>query len=93
MLVGTALLVGLFTKWAAFCGALMNLNFILAGSTSANGYMLAMEAALVFAGPGVSFYGLDTFILPYLRTLIATKVLHRATTPSPIFTPAPQLVG
>ena len=56
---------------AAFWGAFMNLAFILAGSTSSNGYMLAAEAMMVFAGLGVSFYGLDTFVLPYLR-----KMLH-----------------
>src|SRR5215212_9689145 len=93
VLVGLALLVGLFTKWAAFWGAVMNLSFILAGSTSANGYMLAMEATMVFAGLGVSFYGLDTFVLPYLRKLIAAKVLHTAPAPQPTFTPATKPVG
>jgi thiosulfate dehydrogenase [quinone] large subunit len=93
LLVGLALLVGLFTKWAAFWGAVMNLSFILAGSTSANGYMLAMEVALLFAGLGVSFYGLDTFVLPYLRKLIAAKVLHTAPAPQPTFTPATKPVG
>lgn len=93
VLVGIALLVGLFTKWAAFWGAVMNLNFILAGTTSSNGYMLALEATMLFAGLGVSFYGLDTFVLPYLRKLIATKVLHAAPPASPTFTPAPKPVS
>jgi thiosulfate dehydrogenase [quinone] large subunit len=93
VLIGAALLLGLFTKWAAFWGAFMNLNFILAGSTSANGYMMALEVGLVFAGLGVSFYGLDTFVLPALRKLLTTKVLHQAPAPKPSFTQAPHPVG
>jgi thiosulfate dehydrogenase [quinone] large subunit len=83
LLVGLALLVGLFTKWAVFWGAVMNLAFLLAGSTSSNGYMLTAEMAMLFGGLGVSFYGLDTFVLPYLRKLIDTKVLHRVPVVAP----------
>jgi thiosulfate dehydrogenase [quinone] large subunit len=82
ILVGAALIVGIFTKWAAFWGAVMNLAFILAGSTSSNGYMVVAEVAMVFAGLGVSFYGLDTFVLPYLRKLLATW-LHTTHQPTP----------
>ncbi len=84
LLIGLALLVGLFTKWAAFWGAFMNLNFLLAGTTSSNSYMLALEAGMLFAGLGVSFYGLDTFVLPVLR-----KALDRR--PQPGTTPKPTL--
>jgi thiosulfate dehydrogenase [quinone] large subunit len=86
VLVGLALLLGIFTKWAAFWGGLMNLAFLLAGSTSANGYMLTMEVAMVFGGLGVSFYGLDTIVLPYLRKLLSERT-HRAVRPTPILKP------
>jgi thiosulfate dehydrogenase [quinone] large subunit len=76
ILIGAALIVGIFTKWAAFWGAFMNLAFILAGSTSSNGYMAVGEVAMVFAGLGVSFYGLDTFVLPFLRRVIVNGLLH-----------------
>ena len=86
ILVGLALLVGLFTKWAAFWGGIMNLAFLLAGSTSANGYMLVMEVAMVFGGLGVSFYGLDTFVLPYLKKLLSERT-HHAARPTPTLKP------
>jgi thiosulfate dehydrogenase (quinone) large subunit len=86
VLVGLALLVGIFTKWAAFWGAVMNLAFLLAGSTSANGYMLMMEAAMVFGGLGVSFYGLDTVVLPYLKKQL-TERTHREARPTPTLKP------
>ena len=86
VLVGLALLLGIFTKWAAFWGGLMNLAFLLAGSTSANGYMLTMEVAMVFGGLGVSFYGLDTIVLPYLRKLLSERT-HRAVRPTPTLKP------
>lgn len=86
ILVGVALLVGLFTKWAAFWGAMMNLAFLLAGSTSSNGYMLVMEVAMVFGGLGVSFYGLDTFVLPYLKKLLSART-HHEVRPTPTLKP------
>ena len=90
VLVGLALLVGIFTKWAAFWGGLMNLAFLLAGSTSANGYMLTMEVAMVFGGLGVSFYGLDTIVLPYLRKLISERTHHDVRAPPPRPPPPPR---
>ena len=86
VLIGVALILGLFTKWAAFWGAFMNLNFILAGSTSANGWMAVGEVALLFAGLGVSFYGLDTFVLPALRKLVVRRA-------APALAPAPTPVA
>jgi thiosulfate dehydrogenase [quinone] large subunit len=81
VLVGLALVLGLFTKWAAFWGALMNLNFLLAGSTSSNGYMLTAEMAMLFGGLGVSFYGLDTFVLPFAKKQML-RVVGKAPAPA-----------
>ncbi|HMA33709.1 MAG TPA: hypothetical protein VKY74_04445 [Chloroflexia bacterium] len=67
-MIGIALVLGLFTKWTAFAGALMNLNYRFAGS--ANGYMLIAEPAMVFGGAGVAYYRLDHFLLPYLQHLL-----------------------
>ena len=90
VLVGLALILGLFTKWAAFWGALMNLSFILAGSTSSNGYMLTSEVAMLFGGKGVSYYGLDTFVLPFLKKQ-AQRVFGKA--PAPALAPETQAVS
>ena len=70
LLVGIALVLGLFTKWAAFWGAFMNLNYVLAGSASANGYMLVADVCMLFAGAGLTYYALDRFVLPFLERLL-----------------------
>ncbi len=91
-LVGVALIIGLFSKWAAFWGLTMNLAFYLAGSTSSNGYMMVAEMAMLFGGLGVSFYGLDTYVLPFLKKEVL-HLLHKDTAPTPVLNPQPQPVS
>jgi thiosulfate dehydrogenase [quinone] large subunit len=76
VLVGIALIVGLFTNFAALMGIVMNLSYLFAGSISKNPQMLLAEVALVFAGLAASYYGIDRFLAPYLR-----KQLSWARTP------------
>jgi thiosulfate dehydrogenase [quinone] large subunit len=90
VLVGVALLLGLFSKWAAFWGVVMNLSFLLAGTTSSNGYMLAAQMAMLFGGLGVSFYGLDTFVLPFAKKQLL-RVFGKA--PAPALAPETQAVS
>ena len=92
LLVGLALIIGLFSKWAAFWGLTMNLAFYLAGSTSSNGYMMVAEMAMLFGGLGVSFYGLDTIVLPYLKKQIL-HLLHKDIAPTPTLTPQPRPIA
>ncbi len=82
--VGVLLVLGLFTKWAAFLGAMMNLNYIFAGSTSANGYMLFLETALVFGGLGVAYYGIDRFVMPYLQHFFAPAPPRKSLAARPV---------
>lgn len=74
VLVGLALLFGIFTKFAAVNGAIMNIAFLAAGTSSSNPQMLVMQVAMVFAGTGVAYYGLDLFLMPFLK-----KALHLGT--------------
>ncbi len=74
-LVGAALIVGLFTRFAAAMGLTLNLAFMFAGSGGTNVEMAVAETAIVFAGMYASYYGLDTFVLPYLK-----KTFHIGTT-------------
>ena len=83
-LVGLALIFGILTKFAAFWGAVMNLAFLGAGISSANPQMLAIEAAMVFAGAGVAFYGIDHFLMPYLKETLHIGTPVKATQPSTI---------
>src|SRR5690554_7523984 len=68
VLVGVALIVGVFTTFAALMGAFMNLNFMLAGTLSSNPVMLTLQALIVWAGMAAGYYGLDYFVRPWLRS-------------------------
>ena len=68
LLIGIALIVGLFVGIAAFFAALMNWNFIMAGSASTNGLMLLGAVTLILAWKTAGYYGLDRFALPRLGT-------------------------
>jgi len=68
LLTGVALFLGLFTGLAAASGALMNWNYIMAGSASLNGILLAIELLLIFAWKTAGWIGFDRDILTYLGT-------------------------
>jgi thiosulfate dehydrogenase [quinone] large subunit len=67
--VAVGLIFGVCTLPAAFFGALMNLNYLLAGSTHASlgPLMLVLELLLLFAGSSAYAYGLDRFLIPRLK--------------------------
>lgn len=67
--VGIALITGVLTLAAAFLGALMNLNFMLAGALGGgeNPIMLVLSGLLLVAGPAAYVYGVDRFLLPALK--------------------------
>jgi len=67
-LVGVGLIVGAFVGIAAFFAALMNWNFIMAGSASSNGLLLVGAILLVLAWKVAGYYGADYFLLPRLGT-------------------------
>lgn len=64
--VGLALLLGLFTGIAAFFGTFMNLNFLFAGTVSANPLMLILQLFLILAWRNAGWIGLDRYLLPAL---------------------------
>ncbi len=65
-LIGVALIIGAFVGLAAFFGALMNWNFIMAGSASTNGFLLLLALLLVLAWKIAGYYGADYFLLRWL---------------------------
>jgi thiosulfate dehydrogenase (quinone) large subunit len=67
-LVGAALIVGAFVGIAAFFGALMNWNFIMAGSASSNPVLLMLGIFLILAWKVAGWYGLDRYLLPLVGT-------------------------
>lgn len=68
LLVGVALILGIFTGLAAFFGSFMNVNYLLAGSVSTNPILFAMATWLVLAWKTAGWWGLDRWILPALGT-------------------------
>ena len=62
-LVGLALILGVATTAAAVAGAFMNLNFMLAGTTSTNPILFTAAMVLLFAGSKSWYYGLDRYLL------------------------------
>ena len=68
VLVGLALIVGLFVGIAAFFGGFMNFNYLLAGTVSVNPLLFVLGLGLVLAWKIGGYWGLDYFVLPRLGT-------------------------
>jgi thiosulfate dehydrogenase [quinone] large subunit len=66
VLVGVALVIGAFVGIAAFFGATMNWNFIMAGSASTNGMMLLVAILLILAWKTAGYLGADYVLLRWL---------------------------
>jgi len=68
LLVGIGLILGIFTGIAAFFGAFMNLNYLLAGTVSSNPYLFVLAIFLVLAWRTAGWIGLDRWVLTALGT-------------------------
>ncbi|HSD98305.1 MAG TPA: DoxX family protein [Patescibacteria group bacterium] len=68
VLVGVALILGVFTGIAAFFGAFMNMNYLFAGTVSVNPLLFLLELFLILAWRVAGWYGLDRWLLPLLGT-------------------------
>jgi thiosulfate dehydrogenase (quinone) large subunit len=66
VLIGIALIVGAFVGIAAFFGAFMNWNFIMAGAASTNAMLGLAALLLILAWKTAGWYGLDRWLLPYI---------------------------
>jgi thiosulfate dehydrogenase [quinone] large subunit len=66
LLVGIGLIVGGVTAVAAFFGALMNFNFMLAGSASTNPVLFFIALLLILAWKVAGYIGVDFFILRWI---------------------------
>jgi thiosulfate dehydrogenase [quinone] large subunit len=67
-LIGVVLILGAFVGIAAFFGAFLNWNFMMAGAASTNGMLFAIAVLLVLAWKVAGWYGLDRWLLPILGT-------------------------
>jgi thiosulfate dehydrogenase [quinone] large subunit len=68
LLIGTALILGAFVGVAAFFGAFMNWNFMMAGSASTNPMLFVVAVGLVLAWKVAGYVGADYFLLRWIGT-------------------------
>jgi thiosulfate dehydrogenase (quinone) large subunit len=68
VLIGIALIVGLFTGIAALFGAMLSMAFGLAGVAGVNPVFLFAEIMLILAWRNAGYIGLDRYVLPALGT-------------------------
>jgi thiosulfate dehydrogenase [quinone] large subunit len=77
--VGLALICGVLTGIAAFFGALMNVSYLLAGTTSSNPVLFTFAIGVMLAWRVAGYYGVDRYLLPMLGTpWHAGALLHRS---------------
>ncbi|MGG0720485.1 DoxX family protein [Robertmurraya massiliosenegalensis] len=69
-LVGLGLILGCLTTAAAFFAMVMNFSFMLSGTVSHNPTDIMMAVFIAAAGYNAGKFGLDRFVLPYLRKLV-----------------------
>ena len=65
--VGIGLILGAFVGLAAAGGLLMNMAFMLAGTTSTNPVLAILAVLLILAWKNAGYIGLDRYLLPLLR--------------------------
>lgn len=70
LLVGIGLILGAATIPALIAGAFMNLNFLLAGTTSTNPILYTAAFVLLFTGSGAYYWGVDRLAIPYIKNYL-----------------------
>lgn len=68
ILVGIALILGVFVGIAAFFGGFMNMNYLLSGTVSTNPVLLVIAVLLLLAWKTAGWWGLDRWMLDGLGT-------------------------
>lgn len=68
LLIGAALILGMFTGIAAFFGGFMNWNFMMAGSASTNPLLFTISILLILSWKTAGWLGIDRWLLPLLGT-------------------------
>lgn len=67
LLVGIALILGIFTNFSALMGITMNFAFLFSGTVSTNPQMVLITVFIIAAGANAGKYGLDRWVIPFLK--------------------------
>ncbi|MFD2629721.1 DoxX family protein [Oceanobacillus kapialis] len=67
LLVGIALILGIFTNFAALMGITMNFAFLFSGTVSTNAQMVLLTVFILVAGYNAGKFGLDRWVIPFLK--------------------------
>ncbi|WP_449619822.1 DoxX family protein [Robertmurraya sp. Marseille-Q9965] len=79
-LVGLGLILGCLTTAAAFFAMVMNFSFMLSGTVSHNPTDIIMGVFIAAAGYNAGKFGLDRYVLPFLRKLVFKGKSHEGNT-------------
>lgn len=79
VLIGVGLILGTLTLTAAFFGLMMNFMFMFAGTISSNPWLVLLGFLVILAGANAGKFGLDRFVMPWLKKGASDKWLHRRT--------------
>jgi len=77
-LVGIALILGMFTGFAAFFGGFMNFNYLMAGVVSVNPLFLILAVTLILAWKVSGYIGVDYFLVPRVGALWSDRIASKA---------------
>ena len=81
VLIGLGLILGCLTTAAAFFGAVMNFSFLFSGVANPNAIMALLAVFILVAGSNAGKYGLDRWVLSYIRQFMNRKA-NDVTVPS-----------
>ncbi|WP_274649599.1 DoxX family protein [Paenibacillus humicola] len=79
-LVGLGLILGVFSTTAALMGAVLNMSYMLSGSSGANPQMVLIEFFLLVAGSNAARIGFDHWLLPWLTQLLPLRSSKKIST-------------
>lgn len=72
-LVGIGLLLGCFTKSAAFFGLMMNFSYLFSGTTSINPQLVLLSMLILMSAKNAGKYGIDGLVMPSLKGKLVNK--------------------
>jgi thiosulfate dehydrogenase [quinone] large subunit len=78
LLVGVGLIVGALVGVTAVFGALMNMNYMLAGSASTNPVLFLLAVLLILAWRTAGYLGVDHVVLPVLAARVRRSAAAEA---------------